>query len=779
MHRRPIARVLTRALALATAAAAGAAAIGVAAPAAEAAEPSLIGADTTWSYLQDDTDPAPLPADPASWTTTSYDDDAWLEGLGGFGAKRGGNGLDVDGQPYVTELERLAPGSTDNVRTYFFRTTVTVDAKTLAVADQLVGDIVFDDAAVVYVNGQEAARLNAAGVTQNLQYWGTNGGRPVESTVTIDGGLLQEGENVVAVALYQDRETSSDIYLRFDSLVPTTVEPEISHVGLMVGADETERMVVWQSTTDEPQVAQVAPASTLVDGAMPADAQVATPEAGPSARGTVWHDATLTGLTPGEWAYRVGSDANGWTDVRTFTVQDVAGDWSFLAMGDAQIGSSGDRDADGIGWQQTLTTATAADPDAAFISSLGDQVESAGSTAEYDAYFQPEELRTNAFAVVNGNHDVGSSLYSEHFAHPNPTSLGQPITQTVGDFWYEMGGVLFLQLDANSTAYGEHEQFLRETIAAEGADADWVVVQFHHAIYSVANHSTSSATAERREALAPVFSELGVDLVLQGHDHSYARSYLMEGTEPLRPDVAAAAEPQPGAAIGDELRAEEGQVLYITLNSSSGSKYYTPKTAVAPYVAVFDQGRTPTYSVVDVAAGAITVTSYRTLDGVVVDEVTLTQDAVAPEIALPVDDAPIALGSAFDPMAGVTATDDEDGDLTAAIVVEGVVDTATAGTYALTYRVADAAGNEAVATRTIVVAEAVAPTDPPVEPASTDEPTPTGGPGPQAGDDVADVDGDLGGLPRTGVEPALAALLAALALLAAGIGVRAHARRRA
>ena len=53
---------------------------------------------------------------------------------------------------------------------------------------------------------------------------------------------------------------------------------------------------------------------------------------------------------------------------------------------------------------------------------------------------------------------------------------------------------------------------------------------------------------------------------------------------------------------------------------------------------------------------------------------------------------------------GATATDDRDGDLTSAIVVTGTVDTATAGTYPLTYDVTDAAGNAAATvTRTITV----------------------------------------------------------------------------
>lgn len=65
----------------------------------------------------------------------------------------------------------------------------------------------------------------------------------------------------------------------------------------------------------------------------------------------------------------------------------------------------------------------------------------------------------------------------------------------------------------------------------------------------------------------------------------------------------------------------------------------------------------------------------------------------------------ITVGASFDPMAGVTANDSDDGDLTAAIQVSGTVDTNTAGVYTLTYTVADSEGLEATVTRTVTVEE--------------------------------------------------------------------------
>lgn len=52
---------------------------------------------------------------------------------------------------------------------------------------------------------------------------------------------------------------------------------------------------------------------------------------------------------------------------------------------------------------------------------------------------------------------------------------------------------------------------------------------------------------------------------------------------------------------------------------------------------------------------------------------------------------------------GYTATDNCEGDMTGAVVVDGVIDTTTPGTQSITYKVIDKAGNETSVTRTVYV----------------------------------------------------------------------------
>lgn len=82
---------------------------------------------------------------------------------------------------------------------------------------------------------------------------------------------------------------------------------------------------------------------------------------------------------------------------------------------------------------------------------------------------------------------------------------------------------------------------------------------------------------------------------------------------------------------------------------------------------------------------------------------------VANDLVVPVikgaEDKVIHLGDNFNAREGVTAYDNEDGDLTNKIVVTGKVQTNTVGRYTLTYTVSDSSKNMAKVTRVVEVVE--------------------------------------------------------------------------
>ncbi|MEH7051408.1 M60 family metallopeptidase [Bacillus pseudomycoides] len=73
-----------------------------------------------------------------------------------------------------------------------------------------------------------------------------------------------------------------------------------------------------------------------------------------------------------------------------------------------------------------------------------------------------------------------------------------------------------------------------------------------------------------------------------------------------------------------------------------------------------------------------------------------------PKLTVPVK-ATMNVGDSFDPMAGVSATDKEDGDLASKVTVAGKVDSSKPGTYELTYTVQDSKGHKVTAKQTVTV----------------------------------------------------------------------------
>ncbi|MGW4466385.1 fibronectin type III domain-containing protein [Micromonospora sp. NPDC004704] len=355
----------------------------------------------------------------------------------------------------------------------------------------------------------------------------------------------------------------------------------LTGIVLGVGADETQRIVTWYSSADTAQKIQLAPTAEIVNGEFPAGALSfdATGGANIATSGGFNRHATITGLKEHTaYSYRVGAEGN-WSPAYSFKTQDFEGDYDFLFFGDPQIGSSGDIAKDQAGWQDTLNVALTANPNIEMLVSGGDHVETANTEAQWNAFLAPDQLRQYPVAATIGNHDVGGKAWEQHHFTPNTDrsapyyANGNPASNTSGgDYWYIYKDVLFIDLNSNSYATSSggggdeaHTAYVTDVINQHGAEAKWKVLVYHHSIYSPASHAKDGDNKARRVDFPTTFSKLGVDMVLQGHDHSYSRSYLIKNGEKADPNE------QPGA---EDVVAGPGGVLYVTANSASGSKYY-------------------------------------------------------------------------------------------------------------------------------------------------------------------------------------------------------------
>lgn len=619
---------------------------------------SISTAETTWRYLDDGTDPAGNSSadgySRTSWTTADFDDSAWKTAKGSFGAKEGAI-ADLGGgcTPNTLLTQYKSDGSTD-IEAFFFRTTVNVEDANQIKA--IVGSIVYDDAAIVYLNGVQIAAFDASDITANLQYGGSNASDPKTGTINVtDAELLKNvktGENIIAVELHQGRSRSSDIYMDMTSLsFEAAIEVKQDSISLSPGSDQAQMNFTWYANTQEAGSICVAKADALVDGAMPDSAQTVTAEAAESNRsGYYSNQGTVTGLEAStRYAYQL-KNGDTLSDIYYFTTESSDA-FQFILVGDPQLGASGNLSSDFEGWDKTLKTATTTVSDAAFILSVGDQVNTASNEDQYASYLEHAELYGIPVATVIGNHDTSSNSYSQHFNVANESTQGS--TTAGGDYWFRYGKALFMVLNVNNMSAAEHQAFMTDAIA-QNSDAEWKIVAMHHSVYSVANHATESDILQRRNGLVPIFKELDVDVVLQGHDHVYVRSYMMDGLLPVTD-----ASEYDDAAMTSVTNTDD--ILYITANSASGSKYYDIQQNVEfPYAAVKNQEKVPNYSEVSVSSSAFTITTYRVSDGTVVDTFTInrTEEKTEVEIGGVSAETPTYNGQ---PQSGYTGTPTADG----------------------------------------------------------------------------------------------------------------------
>ena len=327
------------------------------------------------------------------------------------------------------------------------------------------------------------------------------------------------------------------------------------------------------------------------------------------------HKAVINNLLPATtYEYRLVGENNTASAMHSINIG-VPGSFSFFAVGDPQIGSSNVA-TDMQGWKDTLNKAVDSFPDASFLLSVGDQVETAGTASHYTGYLSPSELMSLPTAHCVGNHDSGNQLYLDHYSFPNQTQVGSGVTNV--DYWYRYGSVLFLNLDSNTRSISAHRTFLDNAIAAN-PDAKWKVVSFHHSPYSEASHANDAdqiGETGRRQTWTLVFDELGIDIVLAGHDHSYTRTYQMIGNQ--RQDDQNWLNEQHTEVL------DPTGTLYIELNSASGSKYYRlTGDNSATFSAHRHQFNVPEFSVIDMTDDSFTITTYRTDTMAILDTYTI------------------------------------------------------------------------------------------------------------------------------------------------------------
>ncbi|MCL2283467.1 MAG: metallophosphoesterase [Fibromonadales bacterium] len=370
-------------------------------------------------------------------------------------------------------------------------------------------------------------------------------------------------------------------------LIDEAVQFDAEMLALTPGQNTDKLNLAWYSDADG--------AKSVVRLFMESGELVKT-EAGTSGEasaGKLWHKATLTDLVPGtSYKYSVSNDSIGWSKKYDYPAP-AAGAFRFAMVGDPQL-SAGESNLTAKFWKESVEKI--AESGASFILSAGDHVDnSGGDEAEYANLFTPLALRSIPIAPAKGNHDA-HNLFEYHFNLPNE------LREASANYFYLRNNVLFIALNTSVYPDGkekaeeyvaEFDDVIRAAKAANAGKYDFVVVQHHKSTRSVASHVADADIELYVEAgFERLMAEHGVDLVVAGHDHIYVRS-LVEG------------------------------IVYLTLSTASGSKFYQPsENADISSPIKYSQREIPEYTIVDVDGKSMTVKTYG-LDGQLIDEFSL------------------------------------------------------------------------------------------------------------------------------------------------------------
>ncbi|OPA81246.1 metallophosphoesterase [Paenibacillus selenitireducens] len=265
------------------------------------------------------------------------------------------------------------------------------------------------------------------------------------------------------------------------------------------------------------------------------------------------HKVTVTGLAPGtEYSYRVGSGkSNEWSDPAQFlTEADDTEAFTFIHITDSQGTTEQDFDL----WGKTLNRAFQQFPEARFIVHGGDLTEDPDNEQGWDYFFQKSRtwLQQIPLQPVTGNHEEineDAERFTSHFIVPdNGAEDSTPGT----NYSFDYGNAHITVLNTESNIDGQTE-WLRADLAA--TDKPWKIVAMHRPAYG------GNITKNLKDWVK-VFDEFQVDLVLQGHNHEYMRSY------PLRNGKIVMEEDRP-------VQHHEGTVYVVT--NASGPKFNKQK----------------------------------------------------------------------------------------------------------------------------------------------------------------------------------------------------------
>lgn len=344
-----------------------------------------------------------------------------------------------------------------------------------------------------------------------------------------------------------------------------------------------------------------------------------------------YHWANAESLSAGtKYYYTVGNDGHRSAEFSFETQPDNLTDFSFLLITDHQKGHPTLLpDYSCVG--ELLRAALAEHPECRFILTAGDNCDNGQNDLQWNGMFSGLEgiIESIPYMMTTGNHDNRGFLtyspepvgkfYLEHadffdaqfeYAYP----LNGPEGYTTENYSFDYGNAHFTVMGINAPekvsewAYND----------LQASDKTWKLGTYHFPIYPVMPEGQND---DGYPWLRKPIEEGRLDVLFEGHEHSFARTYPIKG---------------------DELfdRPSQGTVHYIAGNGG-GNIYHSNAQKVWHCSFWPQEERIGVYAIVHISDSTLTATAF-TGDGRIVDSFTIDKekDLITPYALAPTYDIP-------------------------------------------------------------------------------------------------------------------------------------------
>jgi hypothetical protein len=478
----------------------------------------IIASGASWNYLNDGTNLGTI------WYESEFNDALWNQyapselDYGDSQTTTASYGLDINNK-YPT--------------TYFRKSFNVVD-------HTLYNDLEFEaiscDGMVVYLNGVEVWRNNTRASFDHQTFAArTSAGREETKWIskTISNSLVT-GANVLAIEIHQQSSKSPHISFDFKLTRHTDTPIAITRGPYLQTGTPTQITIKWRSNTFTESIINYG--TSL--GALNSIELDTTPK--------INHEITLRGLLPYTKYFYEISDLNGIYVAQSInmyvqTSPDV-GEKQFVrawVLGDAGTANQNQIDVRDQYYNYVNNTPTNSNQTDMMLF-LGDNAYDEGTDSQYqNALFNVygAMLKKSVAWSTLGNHDGFSSTsstqsgpYYDIFSFPTAAEAGGVPSNTEAYYSFDYANIHFIVLESNSL-YDDATQMAWCLSDIQSTSQDWIVALFHHPAYTKGSHDSDSETelVAMRNNFLPILENNGVDLVLNGHSHSYERSYFING----------------------------------------------------------------------------------------------------------------------------------------------------------------------------------------------------------------------------------------------------------